>query len=183
MTCAGGMAVTSTAANRGLVHDCQALLGARDGLRGTAALNWAANTAISSWDGVTTGGTPERVTGLALAGKSLTGSIPTELGILFELISLDLSSNSFTGEIPREIGWLFNLSTLQLSGNSLSRVHSGGVGGGCQQRPQLPEPALLPTPGNREPHRHSRRDHRRGELGRGAQHQQVPGGASAVGRG
>ena len=120
MTCAGGTAVASPAVNRGLVHDCQALLAGKDALRGTASLNWAAGTAISSWTGVTTGGTPSRVTGLALAGQSLDGSIPVELGNLFELTSLDLSSNSLTGEIPHELGWLFNLDTLKLSGNSLT---------------------------------------------------------------
>ena len=120
MTCATGTAVTNPAVNRGLVHDCQALLSAKDALRGTATLNWAAGTAISSWTGVTTGGTPSRITGLALASQSLDGSIPVELGTLFELTSLDLSSNSLTGAIPHELGWLFNLDTLKLSGNSLT---------------------------------------------------------------
>ncbi len=120
MTCAGGTAVTGPAVNRGLVHDCQALLSARDDLRATASLNWAADTVISSWTGVTTGGTPSRITGLALASQSLDGSIPAELGTLFELTSLDLSSNSLTGAIPHELGWLFNLSALKLSGNSLT---------------------------------------------------------------
>ena len=118
--CAGGTAVTNPAVNRGLVHDCQALLAAKDALRGTASLNWAAGTAISSWTGLTTGGTPSRITGLALASQSLDGSIPAELGTLFELTSLDLSNNSLTGAIPHELGWLFNLDTLKLSGNSLT---------------------------------------------------------------
>ena len=120
MTCAGGTAVTSPAVNRGLVHDCQALLSAKDALRGTASLNWAAGTAISSWTGVTTGGTPSRITGLALASQSLDGSVPADLGSLFELTSLDLSNNSLTGAITHELGWLFNLTTLRLSGNSLT---------------------------------------------------------------
>ena len=112
--------MTNPAVNRGLVHDCQALLSAKDALRGTAALNWAADTAIASWTGVTTGGTPSRITGLALASQSLDGSIPADLGNLFELTSLDLSSNSLTGAIPHELGWLFNLSALKLSGNSFT---------------------------------------------------------------
>ena len=120
MTCSRGTAVTNPAVNRGLVHDCQALLAGKDALRGTASLNWAAGTAISSWTGVTTGGTPSRVTGLALASQSLDGSIPADLGNLFELTTLDLSSNSLTGAIPHELGWLFNLSNLKLSGNSLT---------------------------------------------------------------
>ena len=89
--------------NRGLVQDCETLLAAKDALRGTAALNWATGTAIGSWDGVTTGGTPSRVTELDLASESLTGTIPAGLGNLFELTTLNLSSNQLTGDIPREV--------------------------------------------------------------------------------
>ena len=39
---------------------------------------------------------------------------------MFELTTLDLSSNSLTGSIPRELGLLFNLEELRLSGNSLT---------------------------------------------------------------
>ena len=118
--CAGGTAVTNPDTNRGLVHDCEALLAAKDGLRGTGALNWSTATAIASWDGVTTGGTPSRVTKVELSSESLTGTIPAELGSLFELTHLNLSSNSLTGDIPRELGRLFNLEEIRLSGNSLT---------------------------------------------------------------
>ena len=101
--CANGAAVATPNDNRGLVQDCETLLAAKDGLRGTAALNWATGTAIGSWDGVTTGGTPSRVTGLSLPSKSLTGTIPAGLGNLFELTTLNLSSNQLTGDIPREV--------------------------------------------------------------------------------
>ena len=90
--------------NPGLMRDCFTLLAAKDGLRGTGALNWSTATAIASWDGVTTGGTPSRVTKLLLSSKSLTGTIPAELGNLFELTHLNLSSNSLTGDIPSETG-------------------------------------------------------------------------------
>ena len=103
-----------------MVHDCEALLAAKDTLRGTGSLNWATTLALSSWDGVTTSGTPERVTELDLASESLSGTIPASLGNLFELTELDLSNNSLTGSIPDEIGWLHNLDTLRLSGNSLT---------------------------------------------------------------
>ena len=75
---------------------------------------------IGGWDGITTSGTPIRVTELDLANESLTGAIPPSLGRLFELTTLDLSNNILTGSIPREIGWLHNLDTLKLSGNSLT---------------------------------------------------------------
>ncbi len=61
-TCTNGTAVTTPNDNRGLVQDCETLLAAKDGLRGTATLDWATSTAVSSWEGITTGGTPSRVT-------------------------------------------------------------------------------------------------------------------------
>ena len=118
--CAGAAVITDSGTKQGLVHDCEELLSAKDALRGTAALNWATTQALSSWEGVTTTGTPERVTGLDLSGESLSGTIPASLGSLFELTELDLSGNSLTGSIPEELGWLHNLDTLRLSGNSLT---------------------------------------------------------------
>ena len=115
-----GLAVTDQADNPGLMQDCIALLAAKDKLRGTATLNWSVNTAITGWDGVTTGGTPSRVTKLLLPSKSLSGSIPGELGDLSGLTHLDLSSNSLTGEIPWELGKISNLTEVRLSGNSLT---------------------------------------------------------------
>ena len=66
-TCTNGTVFADPADNRELVKDCQALLAAKDTLRGTATLNWSTGTAMSSWTGITTGGTPTRVTGLSLA--------------------------------------------------------------------------------------------------------------------
>ena len=68
--CANGTVIPSPAANRELVTDCETLLAAKDTLRGTATLNWATGTALTSWTGVTTGGAPTRVTGLNLASQS-----------------------------------------------------------------------------------------------------------------
>ena len=120
LTCAGGTAVTDTSSDRALVHDCEALLDAKDTLRGSATLDWSKDTAITSWEGVTAAGTPSRVTKLLLSSKSLSGSVPSEIGSLFELTHLNLSSNSLTGDIPRELGWLHNLQEIKLSGNSLT---------------------------------------------------------------
>ena len=61
-TCASMGAVADPANNPGLVSDCAALLAVRDTLVGTATLNWAAETPIADWDGVTVSGTPLRVT-------------------------------------------------------------------------------------------------------------------------
>ena len=75
---------------------------------------------MATWDGVTTGGSPSRVTRLELPNEGLDGSIPGDLGRLSELTHLDLSRNSLTGEIPRELSWLSNLEELRLSGNNLT---------------------------------------------------------------
>ena len=144
--CANGTAVTDPGTNRGLVHDCEALLAAKDTLRCTATLDWSAGRAITSWEGITTSRTPSRVaevnrwsmtprrvtkvepssrtpsrvTEVNLSSEGLSGSIPPALGTLFELTTLDLSMNALTGEIPAELGWLSNLEELRLSGNSLT---------------------------------------------------------------
>ena len=119
-TCDSGMAVTNPGANRGLVRDCSALLDGKDTLRGAASLDWSANSAVTGWEGVTTGGDPIRVTKVELPNEGLSGSIPAKLGGLFGLTHLDLSNNSLTGEIPEELGRLQHLTSLKLSGNSFT---------------------------------------------------------------
>ena len=105
------------------MFDCIALLEGKDELAGTATLDWSVDSAITGWEGVTVAGTPSRVTKLLLSSKSLSGTIPAELGGLVELTHLNLSSNSLTGEIPSELGELSNLQEIRLSGNSLT----GGI--------------------------------------------------------
>ena len=110
----GGAA--SDADNAGLVSDCEALLASRDVL----TLNWSESIAIERWDGITVSGTPNRVTGVDLWGRQLTGEIPAEWGNLSNLERLYLSSNRLTGEIPAELGNLANLRSLYLSDNQLT---------------------------------------------------------------
>jgi Leucine-rich repeat (LRR) protein len=59
---------------------------------------------------------------LYLDTNQLTGSIPSEIGYLTNLIILDLYTNQLTGSIPPEIGNLTNLIRLDLSDNQLSSV-------------------------------------------------------------
>ena len=121
--CVAGGAVED-ATNTGLISDCEALLAAEDVLAMTASLNWSSETSIAQWEGVRLGGTPRRVTRLDLAGKGLSGMIPSVLGRLSMLTHLNLRSNDrLTGEIPSELGYLSNLRVLNLHSNS----HSGSI--------------------------------------------------------
>ena len=115
-----GLVVSNQTDNQGLMADCLALLAGKDTLRGTATLNWDTGTAIASWDGITTSGTPTRVTKLELPSESLTGSLPADLGRVVGLTHLDLSGNTLTGEIPFELIYLKDLKVLKLTGNSFT---------------------------------------------------------------
>ncbi|XP_023888007.2 MDIS1-interacting receptor like kinase 2-like [Quercus suber] len=57
---------------------------------------------------------------LQLLNNSLTGPIPTTIGNLTKLTSLDLSQNELSGSIPASIGQLAALSILLLNDNKLS---------------------------------------------------------------
>ena len=118
--CAGGTAVANPSDNHGLVSDCNSLLGALDGLKGSASLNWSTEVVIEDWDGVTVSGRPKRVTELNLSGKQLDGVASPELGNLTKLKVLNLSDNTLSGEIPSELVRLTNLEALSLQKNKLS---------------------------------------------------------------
>ena len=128
--CGVGAAVANPGSNLELVSDCETLLGLRNLLSGTATLNWSVDTPITSWDGVTVGGTPRRVTRLVLERRGLTGELPTELGLLTGLEELNVSlSSQLTGLIPAELGDLANLRTLQLHYNRLTGPIPPELGG------------------------------------------------------
>ena len=97
--CANGVAVADPEAHPGLVADCEALLRARDALRGDASLDWGGGLAVADWEGVAVSGEPSRVTSLDLRNKSLTGSIPRELRRL-RLGEVRLGGNALTGCVP-----------------------------------------------------------------------------------
>ena len=108
--------------NAGLIHDCEALLEARDTLAGSATLNWSTDTRIWAWDGVIREGDPLRVTKLVLRDRNLDGTIPAELGKLSSLVVLNLHSNMLSGAIP-DLRSLIGLEELYLANNELS----GGI--------------------------------------------------------
>jgi len=55
----------------------------------------------------------------SVGNHDLVGSIPTEIGVIDQLKTLDLSLNNLTGNIPQELGNLKNLETLFLNQNGL----------------------------------------------------------------
>ena len=104
-----------------LTADCTALLGIKDPLRGTVALNWATTLAMSSWEGITLSSDKSRVERLWLRAKNMDGSIP-DLSALTGLKSLLLEENKLTGSIP-DLSALTKLDALWLFDNELNGVH------------------------------------------------------------
>ena len=82
--------------------------------------NWLSNRPLGEWDGVITHIYNGRVRNLQLINNNLTGSIPTQLGNLTEMIQLDLHHNELSGSIPAALGNLSNLEYLALRANELS---------------------------------------------------------------
>ena len=119
-SCDNGLAVPEPDANPGLVADCEALLASRDALRGDRSLNWDYGRSITHWQGILLDGEPQRVLGLRLASRNLSGVLPPELGRIERLRYLNLRSNLLTGPIPPELGQLGELESLQLQWNLLS---------------------------------------------------------------
>ena len=121
--CTNGTVISEPADHPELVADCEALLEAKDPLRGTAELNWSAERRLTSWQGVTVGMLDgvRRVTRLNMDRRGLTGTIPAALGRLTGLWELRLAwRNSLTGSIPAELGGLTRLTYLNLAGNRLT---------------------------------------------------------------
>ena len=118
--CITGEAVYEWDLGTGLVADCEALLAAKDALRGTASLNWSADRFIERWDGIDVGRQSRRVETIELHRQGLNGSIPSEIGSLDQLTELKLFSNDLTGPLPPALGDLANLEVLQLNDNQLS---------------------------------------------------------------
>lgn len=119
-TCTQATLGIDPATNTDLAADCAALLAAQATLAGTATLNWSANSAITSWTGVTVSGTPQRVTRLNLASQGLTGELSGLLGSLTGLTQLRLDGNTLTGRIPSRLEQLTHLTHVFFGGNRLS---------------------------------------------------------------
>ena len=98
-----------------------ALYNATDGANWENSSGWLTNAPLDQWYGVTTDDNG-RVIEVDLLSNGLTGSVPAEVGNLYNLTLLRLDRNLFTGTLPSELGNLTNL-------NHLSITHSEIEGG------------------------------------------------------
>ena len=126
--CSAGLVVREPADNPDLVRDCETLVELRPQLMGALTLNWAPETPIEAWVGVTVAGTPPRVTALKLGSLGLTGELPSAIGRLTQLRELDLARNALAGPIPAELAQLTSLEELDLSTNQLTGRIPMGLG-------------------------------------------------------
>ena len=97
------------------------LYSATDGPNWERNLYWLTEFPLNAWSGVATDYRDRLVvTGLYLHSNNLKGEIPSGLGGLAGLESLDLSFNNLTGPIPPELGNLTALRILELNFNNLT---------------------------------------------------------------
>ena len=157
--CVSNGAVPDGANNPDLVLDCEALYTAKNTLTRMVTLNWALDTPISDWEGITVGGTPQRVTEVSLPDKALRGTIPPILELLTGVEVLDLKNNDLTGRIPSGLGRLESLDELYLAGNrftgcipiglrdvSLNDLSSLNLPDCQTNEPPIIPPVVIPSP-------------------------------------
>jgi len=75
---------------------------------------------VCLWEGIQCGSDKTTVNGINLAGRAVTGTLPTELGLLTTLRVLSMPQNIIHGNIPAEIAALPHLESIDLSQNTLT---------------------------------------------------------------
>lgn len=81
---------------------------------------WLTEKSVCKWHGVTCNKKNGRVEALRLRFNNLTGPLPSIVGELDELKTLDLDGNQLYGELPPELNNLKKLTGLNLGKNSFS---------------------------------------------------------------
>ncbi|KAH9651709.1 hypothetical protein KPL70_026859 [Citrus sinensis] len=106
-----------------ITTDQQALLALKghvtDDLAKKLARNWDTSSFVCNWTGITCDVRSQRVTALNISGLNLTGTIPSELGDLSSLQTLDLSFHWFSGSIPASIYNMSSLLSINFTNNTL----------------------------------------------------------------
>ncbi|XP_049414410.1 probable LRR receptor-like serine/threonine-protein kinase At3g47570 [Solanum stenotomum] len=82
--------------------------------------SWNNSLHYCNWTGITCNPSFQRVMILDLRSLKLVGSIPSSIGNLTFLTTINLRNNSFHGEVPMEIGNLLQLQHLNLTWNSFT---------------------------------------------------------------
>ena len=97
------------------------------------ATEWGASTAFHAKDGFMIIGIPSEIGNLSnlrsldMSSCHISGTIPSEIGQLWKLESLNLVGNELTGTIPDEIFAITNLEQLDLTNNKLTGSLSSHV--------------------------------------------------------
>nr|XP_027088252.1 receptor kinase-like protein Xa21 isoform X1 [Coffea arabica] len=85
------------------------------------AKNWSISSSVCNWIGVTCSYTHHhRVRALNISNMGLAGSIPSNLGNLSFLVSLDMGDNSFHGHLPEGMAHLRRIRFISLSHNNFT---------------------------------------------------------------
>ncbi|XP_039044485.1 receptor-like protein 9DC3 [Hibiscus syriacus] len=84
------------------------------------ATNWSTSISVCNWIGVTCGSRHHRITALDLSSMDLPGTIPSQLGNLSFLASLNIRRNSFHGSLTIELTNLYRLKYFNFGNNSFS---------------------------------------------------------------
>ncbi len=77
--------------------------------------NWLTGSNLDDWYGITTN-IDGRVSSMIIQDNNLTGTLPSEIGDLSDLVTLDLYLSDIGGSIPSEIGNLTSLTFMDLLG-------------------------------------------------------------------
>ncbi|CDP21317.1 unnamed protein product [Coffea canephora] len=122
---ATSMLASFSLAKTNISTDTMALLELKDHITSDTysilAKNWSISSSVCNWIGVTCSYTHHhRVRALNISNMGLAGSIPSNLGNLSFLVSLDMGNNSFHGHLPEGMVHLRRIRFISLSHNNFT---------------------------------------------------------------
>eukprot|EP00816_Leptocylindrus_hargravesii_P006207 CAMPEP_0196819544 /NCGR_PEP_ID=MMETSP1362-20130617/71050_1 /TAXON_ID=163516 /ORGANISM="Leptocylindrus danicus, Strain CCMP1856" /LENGTH=839 /DNA_ID=CAMNT_0042198083 /DNA_START=125 /DNA_END=2641 /DNA_ORIENTATION=+ len=93
--------------------------------------NWLSDSSSAcDWYGILCNyvGNDETIVGIKLNNNKLRGTLPSEIGLLTNLMTLELRYNSITGSLPTEIGQMTNLRTLNVQETDIGGTIPSEIG-------------------------------------------------------